>query len=74
MTLEEKIKCMRDYLLLKFEEEDYHAVSDAANDLREMIAVQKYKSQLKAEHRIEPIDKIDSNTLTIKNPENWSYT
>jgi hypothetical protein len=34
--LKEDIETMKAYLLLKFREQDWHAVSDAANDLREM--------------------------------------
>lgn len=36
MTKEEKIRQLISYLLLKVEERDWHAVSDAANDLRVM--------------------------------------
>ena len=38
MSLEEKIALMKKYLLLKFEEGDWHGVADAAMDLRELLA------------------------------------
>lgn len=38
MTLKNKIKIMKKYLLLKFREGDWHGVSDAANDIRELLA------------------------------------
>lgn len=37
-TFEEKRKILYEYILLKIEENDYHAVSDAANDLRVLEA------------------------------------
>jgi hypothetical protein len=36
MTFEERKKKLIDYLLMKVTEEDWHGVSDAANDLREL--------------------------------------
>ena len=46
---EEKRKILHAYILLKLDEYDYHAVSDAANDLREYEAIgdKMNKSQLK---------------------------
>lgn len=38
MTSNERIEIMKQYLLFKFEEEDWHGVADAAMDLREMTA------------------------------------
>lgn len=38
VILKEDIETMKAYLLLKFNEGDWHAVSDAANDLRVMEA------------------------------------
>lgn len=38
MNLTEKKKILRAYILLKLEEGDYHAVSDAANDIRVLEA------------------------------------
>jgi len=35
------LEVMKDYLLLKFELGDWHGVSDAAMDIREMIAREK---------------------------------
>ena len=37
-THKEQIKIMIDYLYLKVQVEDWHAVADAAMDIREMIA------------------------------------
>ena len=36
MALEEQIELMVKYLLMKVEQRDWHAVCDAANDLREL--------------------------------------
>lgn len=36
MTLEQRKKAYLEYLKLKLYEQDWHAVSDAANDLREL--------------------------------------
>lgn len=38
MTLSEQRKVLVDYLRMKVEAEDWHGVSDAANDLREIDA------------------------------------
>jgi uncharacterized membrane protein YgcG len=38
----EDIRLMREYLLVKFREEDYHGVADAAMDLREMVVARSY--------------------------------
>ena len=35
----DKKHLLHQYILMKLEECDYHAVSDAANDLRELVAV-----------------------------------
>lgn len=37
-TLENRLEKMKTYLLLKFEEGDYHGVADAAMDIREIEA------------------------------------
>ena len=34
MSIEEKIKTLREYLMVKVEERDWREVSNAANDLR----------------------------------------
>jgi hypothetical protein len=34
---QEKIELMKKYLLMKFHEEDWHGVMDAAADLRELV-------------------------------------
>jgi len=36
--LEKRLKQMREYLLLKYDEEDYHGIADAAMDIREIVA------------------------------------
>jgi len=38
VTFKKKIKLMKRYLLLKYEQGDWHGVADAAMDLRELIA------------------------------------
>ena len=38
MSLDNAEEIMIDYLLLKVQQKDWHGVSDAANDLREMQA------------------------------------
>lgn len=35
--VQEKIELMKKYLLMKFYEEDWHGVMDAAADLRELV-------------------------------------
>jgi hypothetical protein len=39
--LDKDIKIMKEYLLLKFREQDWHGVADAAMDLREMEVKRK---------------------------------
>lgn len=41
LELEKDIEIMKAYLLLKFRLGDWHGVSDAANDIREMIGKMK---------------------------------
>lgn len=41
MSYETNRRTLIDYLLMKVEQEDWHGVSDAANDLREMDAVNR---------------------------------
>lgn len=36
--LEDNQKIMEEYLLLKYKEKDWHGVSDAANDIRDIVA------------------------------------
>ena len=43
MSLDNAEEIMIDYLLLKVQQKDWHGVSDAANDLREMEARKKEK-------------------------------
>lgn len=38
MTLRERYEALQRYLLAKVDEKDWHGVSDAANDLRELEA------------------------------------
>lgn len=43
--LEKRLEGMKKYLMLKFEEEDWHGVADAAMDIRELIAeLEAYKA------------------------------
>jgi hypothetical protein len=39
--IETGVTIMKRYLLLKFEQGDWHGVADAANDIREMLAREK---------------------------------
>ena len=36
--LESRLQRMKDYLQLKFDEEDWHGVADAAMDIREIVS------------------------------------
>ena len=45
MSLDNAEEIMIDYLLLKVQQKDWHGVSDAANDLREMEARKKEKEK-----------------------------
>lgn len=53
MTYEEKHKIYIDYMRLKIEEKDWHGVSDAANDLRELECSRKYEIMVDAYEPIE---------------------
>lgn len=44
MSLDEQIKLMIAYLYMKLEQRDWHAVADAAMDLRELEAMKRAKS------------------------------
>lgn len=44
MNYQERYNILVSYLKLKVEQEDWHGVSDAANDLREMMAEEQGKS------------------------------
>lgn len=48
MKFEERKRIYLDYIRLKTEEEDWHGVSDAANDLRELYLEEQLKKDLKA--------------------------
>lgn len=41
MTFNEKRKTLIEYLLMKVEQSDWHGVSDAANDLRDLESAHK---------------------------------
>lgn len=43
MTIDEKIELMKKYLMLKFQEQDWHGVMDAAADLRELMVEKKHE-------------------------------
>lgn len=46
--LSDEINRMRDYLYLKFEQHDHHAIADAAMDIRELEAERRvYENLLK---------------------------
>jgi hypothetical protein len=45
-SLQKKIEGMKQYLLLKFDHEDWHGVMDAAADIRELEAEIKGLRQL----------------------------
>lgn len=46
MTLEEKLELMKEYLLLRFAEGDWHGVADAAMDIREIVVAIKVTKEL----------------------------
>lgn len=46
MTFEDKIKNYKDYIILKLNENDYHAIIDAAYDMRILEAVQRERERL----------------------------
>jgi len=37
MSIEEQIRIMKEYLLMKYHQEDWHGVMDAAADIRELL-------------------------------------
>ena len=43
MTISEKIEVLKKYIEIKIDGRDWHAVSDAANDIRELEAVMPYE-------------------------------
>lgn len=45
MTPEEKRKLLHSYIIMKLEEKDYHAVCDAAMDLRELEVRMKKENE-----------------------------
>ncbi len=48
--LEVKRTRLHDYILMKLEEHDYHAVADAAMDLREIeVVVKLYREMMQAQ-------------------------
>lgn len=53
MNDDEKIELMKKYLLMKFNEEDWHGVADAAMDLREMIARRNARKGASSERRVD---------------------
>jgi hypothetical protein len=46
-SLESRFERMRQYLLLKYEEEDWHGVMDAAADIREIVVQLKLIKSIK---------------------------
>lgn len=42
MTLQEKKAILENYLVMKVHDQDWHAVSDAANDIREIVTAMKF--------------------------------
>ncbi len=50
MTFEEKHHAMVQYLLMKVDEQDWHGVSDAANDLRELEADHYARLSVSSDH------------------------
>lgn len=43
-SISEKMKTLHDYIIFKLDEGDYHAVSDAANDLRVLECARNFVS------------------------------
>lgn len=52
MKIEDKINTLIEYLKVKLDERDFHAISDVANDLRVLEAEQKFRG-IKSVHIIE---------------------
>lgn len=50
MNVEEKIELMKKYLLMKYHDQDWHGVADAAMDIRELIAEQKAKEKYEGKY------------------------
>lgn len=43
MNMQDNIKLMKEYLLMKYQQGDWHGVADAAMDIREMEAQLRVK-------------------------------
>lgn len=50
MTIPDRKRIYKEYILMKMFEEDFHAVSDAANDLRELEVEEKIRNQSAPTH------------------------
>lgn len=46
--LERKRKSLHEYIIMKLDEQDYHAVQDAGSDLRELEVAYKYEKDKEA--------------------------
>jgi len=55
MSLDNAEEIMIQYLLLKVQQKDWHGVSDAANDLREMQAKKEKNSEYLTKSEQEPV-------------------
>lgn len=55
MKFSEKKRIMVEYMLNKITEEDWHAVADAAADLRVLEAEQRGKAEIYQRHGEEPV-------------------
>lgn len=58
MNFEDRKKIYLDYIRLKTHEEDWHGVSDAANDLRELYLEQKIINEFKNDKRLADLMKL----------------
>jgi len=63
MTFAQQIEAMKQYLLVKFEQGDWHGVSDAANDIREMLV---RNATIKNENSLALYPKGDLNSVKCK--------
>ena len=58
MTYEEQRRVLIDYLRAKVDLGDWHGVSDAANDLREIEAAERVRAQVRWSDAHHPIDSL----------------
>jgi hypothetical protein len=72
MSTERLIRTLKDYLSAKAQVEDWHAVSDAANDLRELEAIERTKDEMDKE--VERLSSLLSSHSAVRGPVNSNAT